>query len=56
MRGNSPNDDPEHLRRLAAWFRAFAEVGHTDYREDRLNWAEYLERRADALEQAAKGG
>ena len=34
-------------------FRAFAAVGHSDQREDRLWMAEYLERKADELEQLA---
>jgi len=32
---------------------AFAEVGHSDQREDRLWMAEYLERKADELETLA---
>jgi hypothetical protein len=36
---------------LAEWYRAFAAVGHSDQREDRLWMAEYLERKADELEQ-----
>ena len=35
---------------LAEWYRAFADVGHSDQREDRLWMAEYLERKADELE------
>ena len=38
---------------LAEWYRAFAEVGHSDQREDRRWMAEYLERKADELEQRA---
>jgi hypothetical protein len=38
---------------LAEWYRAFAAVGHSDQREDRLWIAEYLERKADELEQLA---
>jgi hypothetical protein len=35
---------------LAEWYRAFAEVWHSDQREDRPWMAEYLERKADELE------
>ena len=45
--------DARELRTLAEWYRAFAEVGHSDQREDRLWMAEYLERKADELEQLA---
>ena len=44
-------DDPAELRKLAEWYRAFAEVGHTDEREGRLLIAEYLERKAKDLEE-----
>jgi hypothetical protein len=43
-------DDPRELRKLAEWYRTFAEVGRSEHRDARLNWAAYLERRADALE------
>ena len=46
-------DDASELRRLAEWYRAFAEVGHSDQREGRLKMAEYLERKADELERRA---
>jgi hypothetical protein len=39
------------LRMLAEWYRAFAEVGHSDEREGRLKLAEYLERQATQLEE-----
>jgi hypothetical protein len=45
--------DARELRRLAEWYRAFAEVGHSDRREDRLLMAEYLECKAGELEQLA---
>jgi len=48
--GSLPMETPHHLRRLAEWYRGFAEVGHTDHREWRVQMAEYLERRADELE------
>jgi len=48
-----PVEDAQELRRLAAWYRAFAAVGAADRREDRLRMAEYLERRADELERSA---
>ncbi|MGE5268315.1 MAG: hypothetical protein ACM3JG_01440 [Thiohalocapsa sp.] len=47
-------ENAQHLRDLAAWYRAFAEVGRSDERENRLRFAEYLERRADELEQRAE--
>ena len=46
-------EDARELRMLAEWYRAFAEVGHSDQREDRLWMAQYLERKADELEQRA---
>ena len=46
-------EDARELRMLAEWYRAFAEVGHSDQREDRRWMAEYLERKADELEQRA---
>ena len=47
-------DDPKELRKLAEWYRAFAKVGSADRRADRLKMAEYLDRKANALEQHAK--
>lgn len=49
-------EDARELRKLAEWYRGFAEVGHTDHREGRLRLAEYLERKADALEKRAAEG
>ena len=46
-------EDARELRILAEWYPAFAAVGHSDQREDRLWMAEYLERKADELEQLA---
>jgi hypothetical protein len=43
-------EDTRVLRFLAEWFRGFAEVGHTDHREWRVQLAEYFERRVDELE------
>lgn len=45
-------DDARELRRLADWYRAFAEVGILAERAGRLKFAEYLERRAAELERA----
>ena len=42
-------EDPRELRKLAEWYRAFAEVGRIEERESRLKLAEYLERRAAEL-------
>ena len=46
-------EDPRELRKLAEWYRAFAEVGRIEERESRLKLAEYLERRAAELEKRA---
>jgi hypothetical protein len=46
-------EDARELRNLAEWYRAFAEIGHSDEREGRLKLAEYLERRADELKERA---
>ena len=46
-------EDARELRKLAEWYRAFAEVGHSEHREDRLELAEYLERRAVELDKRA---
>ena len=46
-------DDAQELRKLAEWYRAFAEVGHSAARRDRLKFAEYLERIAKELEKRA---
>jgi hypothetical protein len=47
-------EDARELRKLAEWYRAFAEIGHSDEREGRSRLAEYLERRADELEKRAQ--
>jgi len=47
-------NDARELRKLAEWYRAFAEVGHTSERSDRLKFAHYLERRAEELERKAE--
>ena len=44
--------DPSELRKLADWYRAFAEVS-SGGREDWLNFAAYLERKAEELERQA---
>jgi hypothetical protein len=46
-------EDARELRKLAEWYRAFAEVGHSEHRESRLKLADYLERRAGELEKRA---
>lgn len=43
-------DDASELRKLAEWYRAFAEVGRAEKRAERLKWAEYLDELADELE------
>jgi hypothetical protein len=48
-------NDARELRKLAEWYRAFADVGHSSERSDRLKFAEYLERRAEELEKEAEG-
>ena len=47
-------DDARELRELAKWYRAFAEVGHSSKRSDRLKFADYLEHRAKELERNAE--
>jgi hypothetical protein len=47
-------DDARELRKLAEWYRAFAEVGHSTKRADRLKFADYLEHRAEELESNAE--
>jgi hypothetical protein len=51
--GTPPLEDARELRKLAEWYRAFAEVGNSAARRSRLEFAEFLERRADALERPA---
>jgi hypothetical protein len=46
-------EDPGELRRLADWYRFFAEIGDPAARSDRLRMADYLERRAAELERRA---
>lgn len=47
-------EDARELRRLAEWYRAFAELaGNDGARRDRRRMAEYLERRAAELEKRA---
>jgi hypothetical protein len=48
--GHLPVEDARELRKLAEWYRAFAEVGHSEHREGRLKLAAYLERKARELE------
>ena len=43
-------EDARELRKLAEWYRAFGEVGHSEYREGRLKLAAYLKRKALELE------
>jgi len=47
-------ETPRDLRRLAEWYRSFAEVGHSTDREWRRKLADYLDRRADELERSTK--
>jgi len=46
--------DARELRKLAEWYRAFAEVGHSSERLDRLKFADYLECRAEESERNTK--
>ena len=48
-------DDAGELRKLAEWYRALAEVGCVDQRENRLTWAQYLERKAEELTRRETG-
>ena len=48
---NIPLEDPERLRKLAAWYRDYAERAHTPWvGEGRLQTAAELERLAARLE------
>jgi len=47
-------EHPESLRKLAEWYRAMANVGHTDGCDWRRRFADYLERRATELEHAER--
>lgn len=42
--------DAQELRKLAGWYRAFAEVGDASARCNRLQFAEYLDHKAEELE------
>lgn len=48
-------EHPEELRKLAAWYRRMAEIGHSNDRVWRKSFADCLERRARELEQAVIG-
>ncbi len=43
-------EDAVELRRLAEWYRAFAEVGRAEERAWRLKFADALDAKADELE------
>jgi hypothetical protein len=48
---NIPLEDPERLRKLAAWYRDYAERAHTPWvSEGRLQTAVELQRHAARLE------
>lgn len=47
-------EQPCSLRKLAAWYRGMADVGHTDERAWRIGFAEYLEKRANEIEHVEK--
>jgi hypothetical protein len=51
---SSAMEKPHDLRRLAEWYRSFAEIGHSDEREWRLKLADYLDRKAEELERSAE--
>ena len=42
------------LRELAQWWREFAEVGYSRKRQERIAWAEHLERLAGEHEKREK--
>ena len=46
--------DAQELRKLAEWYRAFAEVGDSAARDDRLKFAAYLDRKAEELERKGR--
>jgi hypothetical protein len=50
VEGTLPLDDARELRKLAEWYRAFAEVGNSAARCDRLKLARYLELRANEVQ------
>ncbi len=47
-------EDAAELRRLAEWYRAFAEVGHPKERAWRLKFADALDEMVDRLERQAE--
>jgi len=46
--------EAERLRKLAEWFRGFAQVGNTADRQSRIEWAAELDRMADEERRAAE--
>jgi hypothetical protein len=46
-------ENPQELREMAKRYRSMADVGQTVSRVWRLEFADYLERRADAIEALA---
>jgi hypothetical protein len=52
---NALEKNPRELREMAKAYRGGAEIGHTDSREWREKFAEYLERKADAIEALRPG-
>jgi hypothetical protein len=48
------NEDARVLRRLAEWYRGFAETGDSEERDGRLQLATYLDRKAAELEKHGK--
>ena len=52
---NIPLEDPQKLRELAAWYRAYAERAHTPWvSEGRLRTAADLDRAAAVLEEGLR--
>jgi hypothetical protein len=50
-----PEDHPRNLRKLAAWYRDYAERAHTPWvSEGRLQTAEELDRQAEWLEKTPR--
>jgi len=45
-------EKPDELRKLAEWYRSMADIGHSEDCGWRKRFAEYLERRAEDLEEA----
>ncbi len=56
MRAEPPRhvSEAERLRKLAEWFRGFAQVGNTADRQSRIEWAAELDRMADEERRAAE--